>query len=81
MPACSPIPVADINRLERIQKLATRLVTGIRHLAYEEKLQWLDLRFLQRRRLWADRVTAFKIFTGILDVHPIFFLPSHSTRP
>ncbi len=68
MPACSPIPVADINRLERIQKLATRLVTGIRHLAYEVKLQRLDLHSLQWRRLWADMVTAFKTFKGILDV-------------
>ncbi len=29
---CSPNLVADINHLERIQSLATRLVTGIRHL-------------------------------------------------
>ncbi len=32
MPACSPNLVADINHLERIQRLATRMVTGIRHL-------------------------------------------------
>ncbi len=29
MPACSPILEADINHLERIQRLAPRLVTGI----------------------------------------------------
>ncbi len=39
MPACSPNLVADINHLERIQRLATRLVTGMRHLPYEERLQ------------------------------------------
>ncbi len=68
MPTCSPNCVADINHLELIQRLATRLVTGIRHLPYEERLQ--------RRRLQADLITAFRIFTGLLDIDPnLFFLP------
>ncbi len=37
MPACSSNLVADINHLERIQRFATRLVTGICHLSYEER--------------------------------------------
>ncbi len=48
MPACSPNLVADSNHLERIQRLATRLVTGMCHLLYEEGLQWLGLHSLQR---------------------------------
>ncbi len=32
MPACSPNLVADINHLERIQRLAARLETGMHHL-------------------------------------------------
>ncbi len=39
MSACSPNLAADIHNLERIQRLATRLVTGMRHLPYEERLQ------------------------------------------
>ncbi len=39
MPACSPNLMADNNHLERIQRLTTRLVTGIRHLPYKERLQ------------------------------------------
>ncbi len=73
MPAGSPNFVADINHLERIQRLATRLVTGMRHLPYEERLQRLGLHSLQRRRLWADLITAFKIFKGLLDVDQNFF--------
>ncbi len=42
-PDCSPNRVADINHLERIQRLATRLVTGMRHLPYEERLHRLGL--------------------------------------
>ncbi len=76
MPACSPILVADINHLERIQRLATRLVTGMRHLPYEERLQRLGLHSLQRRRLRDALITAFKIFKGLLDIDPnLFFLP------
>ncbi len=64
----SPNLDADINHLGRIQRLATRLVTGVRHLPYEERLQ--------RRRLRADLITGFKIFKGLLDIDPnLFFLP------
>ncbi len=53
-PACSTNLVADINHLERIQRLATRLVAGMRHLPYEERLQ-------RRRQLRADLITALDI--------------------
>ncbi len=76
MPACSPNLGADINHLERIQRFASRLVTGMRHLPYEERRQRLGLHSLQRRRLRADLITTFKIFTGLLDIDPnVFFLP------
>ncbi len=39
MPACSQNFVSHINHLERIQRLTTRFVTGIRHLPYEKGLQ------------------------------------------
>ncbi len=76
MPACSPNLVADINHLERIQRLSTRLLTGMRHLPYEETLQGLGLHSLQRRRLQDDLITAFKIFKGLVHIDPnLFFLP------
>ncbi len=77
MPASSPNLVADINHLERSQKLATRVVTGMRHLPYEERLQRLGLHSLQRRRHRADLITAIKIFKGLLDIDPnlLSFLP------
>ncbi len=77
MPACSPNLVPDINHLERTQRLDTRLVTGIHHLPYEERLQRLGLHSLQRQRLRVVLITAFQIFMGLLDVDPnLFFLPS-----
>ncbi len=38
VPACLLNLLVDINHLERIQRLATRLATGIRHLPNEEQL-------------------------------------------
>ncbi len=76
MPACSPNLVAEINHLEWIQRLATRLITGMRHRLYEEKLQRLGLRSLQRQRLRVDLITVFKIFKSLLDIDPnLLFLP------
>ncbi len=64
MPACSPNLEVDIDHLERIQGL----VTGIRQLPYEGRLQRLDLHSLLWRRLRIDLTTEFKVFTGLLDV-------------
>ncbi len=82
MPVCLPNHVADTNRLERIEILATRLVTGMRYLPYEERLRRLSLHSLQRRRFRSDLITVFTIFTGRLDINRnIFLSPSRSTRP
>ncbi len=70
MPTCSLNLVADINHQEQIQRLATHLVTGMRQIPYEERMQWLGLHSLQRRRLHDDLITAFKIFKDLLDIDP-----------
>ncbi len=80
MPVCSPNVVADINHLERIQRLATRLVTGMRHLPYEVRLQPLGLHSLQRRRLRDDLSSAFRIFKGLWDIDPNLFFLSPARR-
>ncbi len=56
---------ADINQLERVQCLATRLGTGLRHVLYEERLRQLNR---------ADFILAFKIFKGRFDLSRSDFL-------
>ncbi len=68
---------ADINQLERVQRLATRLVRGLRHVLYEERLRQLNLVSLERRCLRADRILAFKLFKGKADLNP----PDFFIRP
>ncbi len=57
--ACSPNPAADINRLDRIRRLITKLIAVICHLHS----------FL-RQGLLADQISAFNIFMGLMNVDP-----------
>ncbi len=68
MEANTPTLGADINQLDSVQLLATRLVRGLRHVPYEERLRQLKLFQLERRCLRADLILAFKIFKGEVDL-------------
>ncbi len=71
----TPTLRADKNQLERVQRLATRLVRGYRHVPYEERLRQVKLFSLERKGLRADLTLAFKIFKGEVDLNPSeFFL-------
>ncbi len=72
MKANSPNPIASINHLGRVQRLATRRVRGPRHVPYEERLRQLNLFSLERRCLRADLTMAFNIFKVEIDLRPLW---------
>ncbi len=78
--ANAPALRADINQLERIQRLATRLVRGLRHVRYEHRLRQLNFFSLERRRLRADFILASKLVKGEVDLNPsdFFLRPSRA---
>ncbi len=75
MEANAPTLKADINKLRRAKRLATRLVRDLRHVPYEERLHQFNLFSLERRRLRADLILAFKASKGNTGLRPsAFFL-------
>ena len=64
----SPGHKKHIMKLERIQRMATRMIAELKDLPYEERLKKLNLPTLEERRLRGDMIEMFKIVKGIEKV-------------
>ena len=53
-----------IDKLERVQRRATRLISEISQLSYEERHQQCRLTTLETRRIRGDQIEVFKIMHG-----------------
>ena len=80
-PVWSPWQEQDIQTLEKIEKPAVGMISGLGGESYEEKCKELNLETLQRRREKQDLLELFKMLNGAgdLDLAILFKRPEART--
>lgn len=66
--AWRPFLQKDIDKLEKVQRRATRLVSQCRGLSYDERLKITGLTSLEKRRNRGDMIEVFKIIKGFSKI-------------
>ena len=76
-----PYLVKDIKLVESVQRRATKMVQGIQHLNYDDRLNYLGLMRLEKRILRSDLNETCKVMKGIYDIErDIFELDDRGRR-
>ena len=65
----SPFKLGEQRRLESVQRRATRMIPGIRHLSYSKRLRHLSLPSLSHRRKRGDMIDVYKYLHGPAILH------------
>ena len=81
MTVAQPVFKKDKEKIERVQRRATKLVKGMENKAYSERLEELKLPSLEYRRKRADVIQTYKIMNNIDIIDgKKFFKPCKEVR-
>ena len=82
MCAWRPHYVKDIKLLEGVQRRATKLISELSGLSYNERLKKVNLTTLETRRVRGDLIEVYKIFHGLTDLNSndFFILSKNELR-
>ena len=80
--AWSPYLRQDIEKIEKVQRRATRMIPQLKSCTYEERLARLELTTLEDRRIRGDAIQTFKMVYGFENIDAgHFFRPNtHAYR-
>ena len=73
IPIWNPYLVKDVKLIKGVQRRATKMVQGIQHWKYDDRLNYLVLIRLEKRRVRSDLIEAFKIMKGICILTKRYF--------
>jgi len=65
----APKRMCDIEKIEKVQKKATKLITGLSSRPYEERLRALELPTLRYRQLRGDMIQLYKYVNNMYDTN------------
>ena len=81
MTVAQPVYKKDKEKIERVQRRATKQVKGMENKAYSERLEELKLPSLEYRRKRADVIQTYKIMNNIDRIDgKKFFKPCKEVR-
>ena len=70
-PAWNPMKREAVNELEKVQRRATRMISDLGSLSYEERLKALGMESLEDRRRRGDLIQCYKTMNGHGDIDPL----------
>ena len=71
--AAGPYMRQHFSTLEKVQRRATKLVKGLKHLPYQDRLKRLKLCSMEERVRRGDLIETYKILTGKVRLDPAHF--------
>ena len=75
-----PYKQKDIENIERVQRIVTRMINGLQSNPYHERLKKTGLIFLEMRGLSADLIEVFKMMRRLERLSFKFFSKSIFVR-